>query len=223
MSPAGRERALPLEVDLEAGALHRVEGDVLLVPFFEDERPLRGPAGLVDWRLCGLLSERLLDGALAGADGEAALLPGGGPLRARRVVALGLGPRGRFGEARLRAAAGEAAERVRGLRAEIAVLALAAEATWSLAADRAAGAAVGGVAAALAAEPFPLRLRLVVAEAELLAARRGVEEAARAAPEAVAVRLARDASAAPGAPRAAGPRPAARPARTPPAGRGGPP
>lgn len=221
MSERGREGALTLAVDLETGPLHRMDADVLLVPFFEDERPLRGPAGFADWRLCGLLSEGLRDGALVGAAGEAALLPGGGPLRAGRVLALGLGARADFGEARLRRATAEAAGRLRALRAGVALLPLAEEATWSLAADRAAGAAVAGVAEGLADGLFALRLRLVVAEAELLPARRGLEAAAGAAPAEVSVQLLRDAAAAPGAPRAAEPRPTAAAARSRPAGRGG--
>ena len=32
----------------------RLPGDALLVPLFEDQRPLAGPVGVVDWRLDGV-------------------------------------------------------------------------------------------------------------------------------------------------------------------------
>lgn len=72
-------------------ALHRVRVDLLVVGFAEDERPLRGSAGLVDWRLCGALSRLIRAGRIGGARGEALLMPAGGGLRAGRVLALGLG------------------------------------------------------------------------------------------------------------------------------------
>ena len=37
--------------------------ETLVLPFFADERPLRGAAGLCDWRLCGRLSRLLAVGA----------------------------------------------------------------------------------------------------------------------------------------------------------------
>jgi hypothetical protein len=40
--------------------------ETLVLPFFSDERPLRGAAGLCDWRLCGRLSRMLQAGRVAG-------------------------------------------------------------------------------------------------------------------------------------------------------------
>ena len=48
----------------------RLPGDALLVPLFEDQRPLEGPVGVVDWRLDGALTRMLLDGELTGRSGE---------------------------------------------------------------------------------------------------------------------------------------------------------
>ena len=69
-----------LPVELRSGRLDRLSSELLVVPFFEGERPLRGPAAQVDWRSCGLVSEQIGRGALAGQSGEVLLLPGGGPL-----------------------------------------------------------------------------------------------------------------------------------------------
>jgi hypothetical protein len=65
--------------------------DLLVLPVFKDDRPLRGAAGLADWRLCGRLS-RLVKASRATADaGETMLLPPGRRLRFQRVMWFGLG------------------------------------------------------------------------------------------------------------------------------------
>jgi hypothetical protein len=97
--------------------------EALVLPFFADERPLRGPAGLCDWRLCGRLS-RLLGGGqrqerVAGAWGELTLYPvrvnGLARLPFERLVLFGLGPSERFDDACARDASrkiGEALSRL---------------------------------------------------------------------------------------------------------------
>ncbi len=74
----------------------RVPADVVVVGFFREDRPLRGGAGRLDWRLCGQLSGMLSAGWLSGEFESAALLPGGGPIAACRVLLLGLGDRSEF-------------------------------------------------------------------------------------------------------------------------------
>jgi len=65
--------------------------DCLVLPVFKDDRPLRGAAGLADWRLCGRLS-RLLKSQRATAEaGETMLLPPGRRLRWKRMMWFGLG------------------------------------------------------------------------------------------------------------------------------------
>jgi hypothetical protein len=64
--------------------------DLCLAPVFSDVRPLRGVAGLCDWRLNGHLSERLREERFTGARGERLLLPSR-RLPWRAVLALGLG------------------------------------------------------------------------------------------------------------------------------------
>jgi hypothetical protein len=65
--------------------------DGLVLPVFKDDRPLRGAAGLADWRLCGRLS-RLVKGNRATAEaGETLLLPPGRRLRFSRILWFGLG------------------------------------------------------------------------------------------------------------------------------------
>jgi len=63
----------------------------IVVPVPSNERPLRGPAGWLDWRMCGRLSEEMLAGRLTGSLHEAVLLPGQPPFDASKVMLLGIG------------------------------------------------------------------------------------------------------------------------------------
>jgi hypothetical protein len=65
-------------------------GDALVIPVWSDVRPLRGAAGLLDWRLCGKLSQMLRDGRLTGAVGEKLLLATA-RIPWQRVLAMGVG------------------------------------------------------------------------------------------------------------------------------------
>jgi len=76
--------------------------DALLLPIFSDERPLRGAAGLADWRLCGRLTRLLKAHRASGSDGETVMLPPGRRLRFKRIVLFGLGDSRSYGEDRYR-------------------------------------------------------------------------------------------------------------------------
>ncbi len=82
-----------LALSLFPGPVSAAPADTCLVPVPEDERPLRGDAGWIDWRLCGRISEQLSSGYVSGKSGEAALLPAGPPLGVGRVLLVGVGPR----------------------------------------------------------------------------------------------------------------------------------
>lgn len=71
--------------------LDEVRADALVLPFFAEERPLRGPASLVDWRLAGQLSRLQLRGRLTGRSHERALVPGRPRTSFDKVFLFGLG------------------------------------------------------------------------------------------------------------------------------------
>ena len=79
--------------------LDQLRCDVLALSFFREDRPLRGAAGLVDWRLCGRLSRLVASGRLQGGTGELTLLPARPRLPFDKLLLLGLGPRDAFDEA----------------------------------------------------------------------------------------------------------------------------
>jgi hypothetical protein len=76
-------------------------GDLFVVPIWSDVRPLRGAAGLLDWRLNGRLSDCLREERFAGERAERLLLPTK-RIPWRAVLALGLGATRDFDEARFR-------------------------------------------------------------------------------------------------------------------------
>jgi hypothetical protein len=65
--------------------------DVGLLLWCEDERPLRGLAGFVDWRAHGRLSSMIRSGLCTGRSGESVLIPVGRNFPMRRLVLHGLG------------------------------------------------------------------------------------------------------------------------------------
>lgn len=65
--------------------------DSLVLPVFKDDRPLRGAAGLADWRMCGRLSRLLKKGRATAEAGETLLLPPGRRLKFSRILWFGLG------------------------------------------------------------------------------------------------------------------------------------
>ena len=66
--------------------------DALCLFLAEDDRPLSGVAGYVDWRMDGSLSRVLLNGFFLGAVDERLLVPTSGGLKFPRVFAIGVGP-----------------------------------------------------------------------------------------------------------------------------------
>ena len=187
-----------LALEIETSSLEQVIVDVLVTPFFSCDRPLRGPAARADWRLCGLLSERLQREQLTGARGEAALIPTAGRMKSPVLLAIGLGPRSDFGEEILREVARNAAERLLGLRSGIVGIALPGEAASRLDTSRAAGVVLEGVAGVLSEHPSALRLRLVVSPEEAGRTRSGLlETASRLSSSQLAIRLERSSGAPP--------------------------
>lgn len=83
-------------------SLDALEAEVLVLSLYEDERPLQGLTGLVDWRLSGQLSQWIVDQRLSGSAGEKLMVPGRPRLRVDRLLVFGLGPKAEFGEPQFR-------------------------------------------------------------------------------------------------------------------------
>ncbi len=80
--------------DISLQGLDSLEGvDALCLFVGEDDRPLPGSAGYVDWRLCGALSRVLQSGFFVGARDDSLLLPTDGRFPMPRIFVIGLGRR----------------------------------------------------------------------------------------------------------------------------------
>lgn len=80
-----------------AAPIDEIITECTILFFYEDERPLKGMAGLADWRLCGSLSSFILDSNVDGHFGEILMFPERNrKLQADRVLMIGLGPKNLF-------------------------------------------------------------------------------------------------------------------------------
>jgi hypothetical protein len=109
--------------------LDALDAEALVAPVHTDERPLRGPTGLLDWRLCGRLSQLLVRGRLTGVDGERVLVPAGGRLAFEKIVLVGAGPSDRLDAAHARVVLDRMLDALDGLRVRRAAIALPGR-TW---------------------------------------------------------------------------------------------
>jgi hypothetical protein len=91
-----------MDVILSPDRFDLQEVDLLVSGFFEDERPLRGPCGWIDWRLNGRLSRFLMSGKVTGRWQETLLLSTEGRMAPRMILLVGLGPCREYSTLRLR-------------------------------------------------------------------------------------------------------------------------
>ena len=72
--------------------------EAVALGLFEDDRPPHDALGLLDWRLCGYLSEQLAAGRVDGHRGERWLVPCRGRVPVEKLFVFGLGRRAAFDE-----------------------------------------------------------------------------------------------------------------------------
>lgn len=175
-----------IRIELEARPLERITCDVAVAGFFSEDRPLRGGAARMDWRLCGLLSSLLIEERITGSAGEAVLVPGTGALRAPRAMIVGLGSRASFPLTAAQDAMRDAAKRCFALGVRRVAMAPLGVSSDDL--PRHAVAIVGGVVEAARSFDRPLDLILAVPGNQHDAARVALDRAIRAvAPEPISL------------------------------------
>ena len=99
---------------------------------WSDERPMRGLAGLLDWRLGGRLSMLVRSGFLLGELGESLLLPGRPHVPFEKVLVVGLGSRSHFGDETFRQSVGQIACALEGMRVRRAIIELPGRASAAI-------------------------------------------------------------------------------------------
>jgi hypothetical protein len=91
-----------MDVILSTERIDVQECDILVTGFFQDERPLKGSSGWMDWRLNGMLSRFLIGKRLTGNWQEATFIPSQGRVMSRIILLLGLGQVKEYSYLRLR-------------------------------------------------------------------------------------------------------------------------
>jgi hypothetical protein len=121
----------------ESRRLEEASAEVCACAIWSDERPVRGFAGLLDWRLGGRLSALLKSGFVRGDRGEALLLPGKPHVPFEKVLVVGLGARSAFGDGTFREAVARIARSLEGMRVRRAVVELPGRGTEAIDAEHA--------------------------------------------------------------------------------------
>lgn len=80
-----------MDVILSKEKMDTQDCQILVTGFFENEKPLKGPSGWIDWRLNGILSRFLIEKKLTGEWKETTLIPSQGRILPGLILLLGLG------------------------------------------------------------------------------------------------------------------------------------
>ena len=80
-----------MKLRVSAERVDMVETEVLALFFFHDERPLKGAAGLVDWKMNGALSNLIINEISSGVSGESTLVLPGKRINCQKILLFGLG------------------------------------------------------------------------------------------------------------------------------------
>ena len=117
--------------------LDQIATEVLALPLASDERPPRGAAGLVDWRLAGLLSRVMFTEYITGELGEVVLVPGRPKLGFEKILLFGIGRESAFDEGVFETVVNKMLTALEGLKARTAVVDLPGRRLGVISAERA--------------------------------------------------------------------------------------
>jgi hypothetical protein len=122
----------------ELHALDDTPAEVVACGMWQDERPMSGLAGLLDWRLAGRVSRLARQSFAVGTRGEVVCLQGRPRLPFEKVLVIGCGERAAFDDARFRELATTLMRALAGLKVRRAVVELPGRGCDAIAPERAA-------------------------------------------------------------------------------------
>jgi len=161
-----------MDVILSTEAIDLQECDVLVTGFFQDERPLRGSSGWMDWRLNGMLSRFLIEKRLTGDWQETTLIPSQRRVLPRMILLLGLGRVREYSYLRLRELSPFLLETLKKLNTSNVCLSLPYEESYNVDCGKLAEVLIEGIADCLDLDQYSFNqewikgLRLFFAEGE---------------------------------------------------------
>jgi hypothetical protein len=161
-----------LILDVQSDAPEATAAELLVAPWCGDDRPPRGAAGRIDWRMCGFVSQLIEEGRLSGEVGEHMLLATGGRLRAPRALLVGLGDRDQLSLPGL--AEASSAALASSIDLQFSQLAISVDVLHGVPADRVIPTLVRALADVAETAPQPIRLNFLVDSLDRGAARDGL-------------------------------------------------
>ena len=96
-----------MKTELSFTDIDKVDTEAIVLLFFDDERPLRGAAGIMDWRMNGAISNLIMNNKIRGEKGESILLLPNKRIKGKKVLMMGLGDSSKFTESTLKKTSGE--------------------------------------------------------------------------------------------------------------------
>ena len=185
-----------VELVVSSQTADQQSSELLAVGFFQDERPLRSEAGLIDGRMNGMISSRLEQGFMTGQVGETTLIPGNGRIGADKILLVGLGEIASFCYGRVRDLTEHVVKTCNGLQVHDLAIAFQDPLRFGLEWAKLTEALVEGVGLGLkAAEPLQdIRIRLPGAFDYYDQIVQGVETARKILRDAVQVKVSREPS-----------------------------
>ncbi len=113
-----------MEILVDTRDFNNVPAELTILWHFEDERPLKGLAALLDWRLDGMFSKLILDGRISGQWGEKVLMGAFKAMPGKRLILMGEGAKADFSRERTRDAGRLVVRTLQKLKAETAHVSL---------------------------------------------------------------------------------------------------
>ncbi len=138
-----------VELIVSSRAIDQQPTELIAVFFFEDERPLRSEARLVDWLMDGMISSRLDQGFMTGRLLETTLIPATEKVKAEKILLIGLGETAAFDYGRMRELAEKVIATCLGLQIHDLVLALPSPQQFGLEWTKLTAAMMEGIGAGL--------------------------------------------------------------------------
>ncbi len=144
-----------MDIILSSDGIDELECEVLVTGFFEDERPLRGTSGWIDWRLNGLLSRLVKEKKITGQWKETTLIPSQGRIPSKLILLFGLGRTQEYSSFRLRELSPYLVNKIKNLKASRIGFSFPSGETYNLDSGKVAALLIEGIADCLHGEHDP--------------------------------------------------------------------
>ncbi|MBI2027747.1 MAG: hypothetical protein HYS98_08120 [Deltaproteobacteria bacterium] len=111
-----------MEISLTSEPIDKIHVDAIVADLYARDVPLKGPVGMLDWRMYGFFSKLLLDQKMTGRHKETYLVPLKNKAMAKNIVLVGLGTKYKLSERKVAAVIPDVLKTLRRLKIQNFVL-----------------------------------------------------------------------------------------------------